>query len=120
MDVEPPGRARAERQPVSPARWSGLGSQGSHRDPALAPHAVLGEPGLGLVDLGQHGLGLAQQELAGIGQDELVVDAVEKLAAEGVLELAELLREGGLGDAQLLGGARANHRAPRPRTRAAG
>ena len=78
----------------------GQSAQGDRPAPA---QAELAQARLGLVDRRQDGLGLADQEPAGIGQQELVVDPVEQLAAQSLLELADLLAQRGLGQAQLLG-----------------
>ena len=58
-----------------------------------------------LVDLLQGPHREGEEQLAGLGRDDLLADAVEERLADLVLELADLVRERRLGDVHALGGA---------------
>jgi hypothetical protein len=56
------------------------------------------------VDLGQHALRVAEDHAAFVGELDAAARAAEDLDAELVLEPADLLRDGGLGEKQLVAG----------------
>jgi hypothetical protein len=60
--------------------------------------------GGGLAGLVEDLLRVGEEAVAGVGEADGAALAGEELSAEGLLEAADLLREGGLGDAFLLGG----------------
>ena len=82
----------------------GGGGEGGH---AQAPAGVLGdlaELGLGGGDLGQDALGVADEHLAAGGQADAARLALDQLHADLLLEPRDLLRDGGLGVVERLGG----------------
>ena len=73
--------------------------------PSPAPQA--GDLLLGLVELPEHGLGVVEQDLAGRCQLDRAgsAGAVEDGLADDALERGDLLADGGLGEAEAVGGA---------------
>ena len=80
----------------------GDGVEPAHRDDAALAVAELPQPGHRLVDPAQDHLGLADEKFPGVGQLHLIARAREQLGADRVLQLGELLRQRGLGEAELL------------------
>ena len=60
----------------------------------------------GVLDRAQAAGGVAGERPAGLGRHDAAARAHEQVGAERLLELADLLGDGGLGDAQRLGGGR--------------
>ena len=77
-------------------------------DPHLPGQAAAAglEHGDALVDLLQRARREAEEQLAGLGGDDLLADAVEQRLADLFLELADLVREGRLGHVDPLRGPR--------------
>ena len=69
---------------------------------AAEPGELADAPG-GVLDRAEAAGGVAGERPAGLGGDDAAAGAHEEVGAERLLELADLLRDGGLGDAQLLG-----------------
>ncbi|MNG25454.1 hypothetical protein D3C84_1103100 [compost metagenome] len=78
---------------------------GAHPHTAAELAAAGLEQGHAMVDLGQRSRRVAAQQLAGLGGHHLLADALEQGLAQLVLQLADLVREGGLGHVHPLGGA---------------
>jgi hypothetical protein len=77
-------------------------------DPHLPREAAAARPQHrdALVDLAQRAHRERVEELAGFGRDDALADPIEQALTDLVLELADLVREGRLGDVDAVGGAR--------------
>ena len=90
-----------------------LGHEGRRRaGEGLQPHpsgAQAGDRGdllLGGVERGEHADGVSREHLSGLGEAHLAAVALDEHGAGALLEAADHLRDGRLGEAQGVGGAR--------------
>ena len=86
--LEPPRRRGAER---------------AERHSPAAHRRELADAARGVLERAQAVGGVLGEGVAGVGREHAAAGADEQVGAERALELADLLRDGGLGDAQRLG-----------------
>ena len=79
-------------------------AEDADRDRAAAQRGELADAVGGVLDGAQAAGGVLGERAAGLGGDDAAAGADEEVGAERLLELADLLGDRGLGDAQRLGG----------------
>jgi hypothetical protein len=84
----------------------GGGLERGEPQPAAAQAGDRLQLGLGLAEAGEDGVGVADECLAGLGQPDPAGVALDERSAGLALERGDLLRDGGLGEGEGLGGGR--------------
>ncbi len=100
LDLGPPSGDRVRDDRGERARVR------ADREPGLARGAQLGELGVGGVEAARERVGVAEQQLPGLGQGEPARAAVEQRRADLALERGDLLGDRGLRQGEGLGRAR--------------
>ena len=99
------GMGPRERGEDGGERFHAGRGHGDEVDPAAAQSFECSHGGFGLVEIAQHHSGRADQCGAGLTQDDAAADAVKQRHPEFTFEGGDRLRQRGLGDQQMLGGA---------------
>ncbi len=89
------GRGAGERREGGSDHEADAGGEGGDRDRACLAGAVGGELGLGALQLGQDGVGVLEQDLAGRGEAGAPGAALDQAVTGLLLQGGELLGDGG-------------------------